>query len=542
MWLYPTDFSVRRNPINKAYGGEFTITQETNGRLTYYYGTAGSNTTPYQSFQTTSTIPLNTWTHVALVRDLTNMQLRWYINGVLDGSIAATYSSATASTNHVSIGSGYANYYKGKIDEIGIYNTALTQSQITERYQAGLNPYRDIKDSSGVNHGISSSPVSGEGKIGRGMYLNGIDDLITIPNSPSLNPSIISLEAWIKPTVIKTGNFISKGGNSGYRFRVVGDGTIQFLDRGGTNSIRSNRKINTNEWIHVAVTGDSSGLKLYINGVLDNSNATPYGGPVTTDDLFLGQYSYGIELYAGYLDEVRISNLVRTPQAIRESYEIGLRSHDIIVDFSASLNISNLISGSNDLSFTLDGKSKGMLEHGSNLYSGDKLIVREVVGGVEYLSQGNVKSVNVVTGAVEVYGWDSMSTFPIGGYSSKADVFKWQREYMQTSGRTIPNILESINLLTFKLTNTYGGRNIWIDDVRVSDGYISTSPYSLTLPREYNYIQYKAIETTTDNLFTPYLNQVQIDYTDRTPKLNEIMRHGKWFVTDEKQPFWWVGK
>ncbi|MCA9638829.1 MAG: putative metal-binding motif-containing protein, partial [Myxococcales bacterium] len=31
MWLKPTAFGVRRNPINKAYGGEYTITQWENG-------------------------------------------------------------------------------------------------------------------------------------------------------------------------------------------------------------------------------------------------------------------------------------------------------------------------------------------------------------------------------------------------------------------------------------------------------------------------------------------------------------------------------
>ncbi|PCH93232.1 MAG: hypothetical protein COB85_07400, partial [Bacteroidetes bacterium] len=37
MWVMPSNFSARRNPYAKAYGGEGTITQETNGILNFYY-------------------------------------------------------------------------------------------------------------------------------------------------------------------------------------------------------------------------------------------------------------------------------------------------------------------------------------------------------------------------------------------------------------------------------------------------------------------------------------------------------------------------
>jgi hypothetical protein len=139
MWLYPTDMTVRRNPYAKAYGGEGTITQEINGTLTYFYGTAGANTTPYQGFSTGVSISTNQWSHVAIVRDLSNMQLYWYINGELVNQTVASYSYATVSSLTAYIGEGYTNNYAGIIDEFRISNKARTSEEI--KASASRRPY-----------------------------------------------------------------------------------------------------------------------------------------------------------------------------------------------------------------------------------------------------------------------------------------------------------------------------------------------------------------------------------------------------------------
>ena len=59
MWVKPYNFSARRNFYDRAYGGEGTITQETNGALTYFWGTNGGNSTPYQGFNSVSALVLN---------------------------------------------------------------------------------------------------------------------------------------------------------------------------------------------------------------------------------------------------------------------------------------------------------------------------------------------------------------------------------------------------------------------------------------------------------------------------------------------------
>ena len=134
MWLYPTSFASRRNPYNKAYGGEGTITQETSGSLSYYYGTYGGDGGSYQGFGSTP-IVINTWSHVAIVRDLTNMKLYWYINGKQVAATNATYAAAVSGTNSVYIGHGYAGDYAGRIDDVRVFDRALTPAEVKRAYE-----------------------------------------------------------------------------------------------------------------------------------------------------------------------------------------------------------------------------------------------------------------------------------------------------------------------------------------------------------------------------------------------------------------------
>lgn len=138
LWVYPTVLDARRNPYAKAYGGEGTITQEINGGVSYFYGTCGGNCSPYQGFSMTSRLEINTWTHLAIVRDFKNMKLRWYKNGKLVNQANASYTFATASTQPVYIGKGYVSPYRGNIDDVRVFTEVLSTSQVQKLYASGL--------------------------------------------------------------------------------------------------------------------------------------------------------------------------------------------------------------------------------------------------------------------------------------------------------------------------------------------------------------------------------------------------------------------
>lgn len=135
-WIHPSAFDVRRNPIEKAYGGEGTITLEVDGTLNYYYGPAGQNQHPYQGFKLNEAIPLGEWTHLTVVRDLENRKLRWYVNGVKKAEADAQFPVASASERDLTIGRGYAGAFAGMLDEVMIFSVALSDQQVRRVYQA----------------------------------------------------------------------------------------------------------------------------------------------------------------------------------------------------------------------------------------------------------------------------------------------------------------------------------------------------------------------------------------------------------------------
>ena len=79
-------------------------------------------------------MPLNTLTHVAVVRN--GPSLSFYINGVLDASIAAAMDTNPFRNgiNTLRIGGqgrgGVNRFFAGRIDEVRLYNAALTAAQI----------------------------------------------------------------------------------------------------------------------------------------------------------------------------------------------------------------------------------------------------------------------------------------------------------------------------------------------------------------------------------------------------------------------------
>lgn len=135
-WIRPTSFSGRRNPFAKAYGGEGTMTLESAGFINYFYGTNGGNSSPYQGFSSVTSLGLNSWNHVVLVRDLTNSTLRWYINGVETATSGASFPAAAAGPNNTYIGQGYVSRIAGQMSHVAIYNRALSAAEVSAHMQA----------------------------------------------------------------------------------------------------------------------------------------------------------------------------------------------------------------------------------------------------------------------------------------------------------------------------------------------------------------------------------------------------------------------
>jgi fibronectin type 3 domain-containing protein len=73
--------------------------------------------------------PVNIWTHVALTYD--GAALRLYVNGVQAATLAATGAIETNSSPlRIGGNSPYGEYFNGRIDEVRVYNRALSATEI----------------------------------------------------------------------------------------------------------------------------------------------------------------------------------------------------------------------------------------------------------------------------------------------------------------------------------------------------------------------------------------------------------------------------
>ena len=119
--------------VSKSNGSGWQLkTSPDTGPHTFGISVSVNSTTKAQRYSTT--VPaLNTWYHIAGVYDDAALTLSTYVNGVLDngtlrGTVPASQLNQTANVNIGRRTGGF--YFNGVIDEVRIYNRALSQAEI----------------------------------------------------------------------------------------------------------------------------------------------------------------------------------------------------------------------------------------------------------------------------------------------------------------------------------------------------------------------------------------------------------------------------
>ncbi|MCX6879949.1 MAG: hypothetical protein NTW21_40035 [Verrucomicrobia bacterium] len=208
---------------------------------------------------------------------------------------------------------------------------------------------------------------------GNCLAFDGTNDYVNIGHGASLDAgNTLTIEAWIKPTSMTSrhGIFSTRFNNAAGSFQlevgIGGDGTNRVAVSGINTWVAQtgDNAITPNVWTHIAYTRSGPGAgthTIYVNGVAQTliSDAA-YAFVDNASDKVLGSGTNGGQFFPGPMDEVRVWNVARTQDQIRDAMhrtlngdETGLLAyyrfdHDLgttLADFTANQLDGTLVNG-----------------------------------------------------------------------------------------------------------------------------------------------------------------------------------------------------
>jgi hypothetical protein len=338
-WIYLDDNSKGGIVGQWGYGGAGG-----DAFILYVRGTKLSTYLPREGLahlelQSNNGLATNQWYLVSMVS--TGNLVTLYINGNEDKSEAVIVKQVD-SYQTVEIGledrfSGGLNYLDGIIDEVRIYNRALTETEIQALYslESGLvahypfNGDADDESGNGLNGTVSEATLATDrsGNTNRAYNFDGDNDMIAVSDHSLLDiTSQISLSAWIYPTETKTQVIIRKSPNItppppyGLALSATGDTIFNLSPTGVFTQLRKTG-YELNKWSFIVGTYDGTTMKLYVNGNLEETLSTSGSLNQNDDPLLIGtRLRLPADTFKGKLDNIRIYNRVLSADEIRALY------------------------------------------------------------------------------------------------------------------------------------------------------------------------------------------------------------------------------
>ena len=250
-------------------------------------------------------------------------------------------------------GDEWANAFEGKIDEVKIYNYALTAEEINAAYHVSdwdlpliaHYPFDgNANDSSSYGqHGTPSGGVDFDhpdrfGKLNSAVYFDGVDDVVTTDFDYFTEPNKISVSMWLKlQTTENEYEFILRS-ESGLGVWQIGHQIKFVMSQGATNN--ASVTVNTDTWVHFVGTYDGEYIRAYLDG--DLVSETAHNVNISYFGSFLS-FGYFSEVYwDGLMDDVMIFNHALSPETVSNIYREGLL--ELEVGFVEQITGNNVLS------------------------------------------------------------------------------------------------------------------------------------------------------------------------------------------------------
>ncbi len=323
---------------------------DSSGNLFVIYRSAGI-TKGYKS--ATPVFVNNIWYHVCYVWDGNNADI--YSNGTLLSTTTDINTPGISSVIGAQDDQGDGNWY-GSLDDIRVYNKALTPLEIKQIYNVGKEykqnismvgpgdlssgligwftfdgPYmtKNVKDKSTQNNNgymlgfTSTSTAVIAGKSGQGLIFDGINDQISTL-SDFIGTSAVSVSVWIKPNLLNSLQRILSNGKTELTIESASNRSAFKVAITGV-AFSADNSLTLNKWIHIAATRTSGGVtNIYVNGLLSGTANQSAGSPVSgTTNVIIGNVSDGTSGFKGSMDDMRIYNRVLSASEILKLYNMG---------------------------------------------------------------------------------------------------------------------------------------------------------------------------------------------------------------------------
>jgi len=321
-WVYRTVSSTQQVLVlfnSGSFSGAVVYIESTN------YLTVNDGVNFLGSF-TGATVPVNAWTHIAVVRS--GGTTTGYVNGVSVG----TNTFTPASVNAINVSyyySGAPLYFTGHISNLRVVNgsavytgnftpptaplTAITNTsfltcQSNRFIDNSSNAYTITKfGDTAVSIQQPFTAPSGTSQYGSG-YFDGSGDYLTVPSSSAFafGTGDFTVECWAYFTSVAnfptlTDSRVNTSSTAGFNLGLSGARvqlyTTSQLLIGATTLV-------ANAWYHIAVTRLGTTLRIWLNGVQDatTTNSTNWSDPT----LVIGATPSGVNAMTGYISNTRL--------------------------------------------------------------------------------------------------------------------------------------------------------------------------------------------------------------------------------------------